>query len=146
MALNWKQFGIFSAKTSDWVKPGSARLRLEPKFFIIAWKARAEKSAQLDRLNWKKFRLEKLDISWFTEGPRAIQSKYIQSKFFIKDIQENKTKFNFILKHSNRITIGKLIQFITGHCNLNYHLNHSNNFIETKCRKCGLGPETPVHL
>jgi hypothetical protein len=44
-----------------------ARLRLEPNFFIIAWKARAEKSAGLIWLNWKKFRLEKIDISEATK-------------------------------------------------------------------------------
>jgi hypothetical protein len=57
-----------------------ARLRLEPNFFIIVWKDRAEKSAQLDRLNWKKFRLEKLDISWFTEcflGLKKTKKKFI---------------------------------------------------------------------
>jgi hypothetical protein len=48
---------------SSLARLGSARLRLEPIFFIIAWKARAEKSAGLIWLNWKKFRLEKLDIS-----------------------------------------------------------------------------------
>jgi hypothetical protein len=60
--------------------------------------------------------------------------------------KESDLKAVNILKHSNRITVGKLIQFLTGHCNLNYHLNHYNNFTETKCRKCGMGPETPVHL
>jgi hypothetical protein len=39
-----------------------ARLRLELKFYIIAWKARDEKIGRLDWLNWKKFRLKKLDI------------------------------------------------------------------------------------
>jgi ribonuclease HI len=90
--------------------------------------------------------LAKSNQMWQSRWDSQPTHKYIQSKFFINNIQENKNKFNFILKHSNRITVGKLIQFLTGHCNLNYHLNHSNNFIETKCRKCGLGPETPVHL
>jgi hypothetical protein len=72
--------------------------------------------------------------------------KIISQSLYKNKKKQNKNKFNLILKHSNRVNVGKLIQFITGHCNLNYHLNHSNNFIEPICRKCGLGPETPVHL
>jgi hypothetical protein len=90
--------------------------------------------------------LAKSNQLWQSRWDAQPQHKYIQSQFFIKNIQENKNKFNFILKHSNRVNVGKLIQFITGHYNLNYHLNHSNPFIEPICRKCSLGPETPVHL
>jgi hypothetical protein len=75
-AFEFPTFGEIAGVSSDGVKPGSARLRLEPKFFIIAWKAQAEKSAQLDWLNWKKFRLEKLDISWFTECFLGLNKNY----------------------------------------------------------------------
>jgi hypothetical protein len=90
--------------------------------------------------------LVKSNQMWQKRWDSQPQHKYIQSKKFIQNIQANKNKFNFILKHSNRVIVGKLIQFITGHCNLNYHLNHSNNFIDPIRRKCNLGPETPVHL
>jgi ribonuclease HI len=80
--------------------------------------------------------LVKSNQMWQQRWDSQPQHKYIQSKFFIQSIQANKNKFNFILKNSNRVVVGKLIQFITGHCNLNYHLNHSNNFIDPVCRKC----------
>jgi hypothetical protein len=73
--------------------------------------------------------LAKSNQLWQTRWDAQPQHKYILSKNVIKNIQENKNKFNFILKHSNRVNVGKLIQFTTGHCNLNYHLNHSNPFI-----------------
>jgi ribonuclease HI len=48
----------------------------------------------------------------------ADPTKYIQSKFFIQSVSQNTSKFNNILKHSNRQDVGRLTQFITGHCTL----------------------------
>jgi hypothetical protein len=39
---------------------------------------------------------------WQTRWDAQPQHKYIQSKFFIKNIQENKNKFNFILKQQGK--------------------------------------------
>jgi hypothetical protein len=73
-------------------------------------------------------------------------NKCKQSKFFIQSIKQNITKFNYILKHSNRTIVGRLIQFITGHCNLMYHASKINNFLDPSCRRCQSANETPIHL
>jgi ribonuclease HI len=57
---------------------------------------------------WQKRWIEKPEVCW-------------QSKCFIQNIAQNVTKFDKLLKSSNIHTIGLLVQFITGHCNLNYH-------------------------
>jgi ribonuclease HI len=73
-------------------------------------------------------------------------SKYMQSKCFIQTVSKNTSKFNNLLKNSNRQVIGRLIQFITGHCTLQFHANKLNSFLDPQCRCCGLAPETPIHL
>jgi hypothetical protein len=71
-----------------------------------------------------------------------------QSKCFIQNISKNTNKFDKLLKTSNRDTIGKLIQFITGHCNLNYHQKKLITGLKLTCRFCQDKEEveTPIHL
>jgi hypothetical protein len=42
--------------------------------------------------------------------------------------------------------VGKVIQFITGHCNLLYHSSKIYNFLDPSCRRCQEEDETPIHL
>jgi hypothetical protein len=67
-------------------------------------------------------------------------TKYMQSKCFIQTVSKN------LLKTSNRQIIGQLIQFITGHCTLNIHVNKQNSLLDPQCRRCGSAPESPIHL
>jgi hypothetical protein len=73
-------------------------------------------------------------------------TKYMQSKCFIQTVSKNTSKFNNLLKTSNRQLIGQLIQFITGHCTLNFHTNKQNSLLDPQCRRCGSAPESPIHL
>jgi ribonuclease HI len=73
-------------------------------------------------------------------------TKYMQSKCFIQTVSKNTSKFNNMLKNSNRQVIGRLIQFITGHCTLKFHANKQNSLLDPQCRRCGSAPETPIHL
>jgi hypothetical protein len=87
----------------------------------------------------------KINEQWqkrWTENPKVCW----QSKCLIQNIAQNVTKFDKLLKTSNRDTIGKLIQFITGHCNLNYHQKKLINEIDITCRLCQEEDETPIHL
>jgi hypothetical protein len=73
-------------------------------------------------------------------------TKYLQSKCFIQTVINNTSKFNSMLRNSNRQEIGRLVQYITGHCTLNYHANKQNSLLDPQCRRCGSAPETPIHL
>jgi ribonuclease HI len=79
---------------------------------------------------------------------------YRQTKYFFKE--PNKEKSYFLLRQ-NRETLGKVIQFITGHTYMNRHQNlveEANIDQEDeedeprfpKCRLCDDGDETPFHL
>jgi hypothetical protein len=67
--------------------------------------------------------------------------KMLHSKY-----SSNVTKFDKLLKTSDRRTIGRLIQFITGHCNLHYHQKKLRNELDMSCRQCQEEDETPIHL
>jgi ribonuclease HI len=72
-----------------------------------------------------------------------------QSKVFIQEIPKHLNEMSYVLKHSDRITVGILTQFITGHCfNLKYHAFKSKIIPDTVCRHCNdpEAPETPCHL
>jgi hypothetical protein len=73
-------------------------------------------------------------------------TKYMQSKCFIQTVSNNTSKFNSMLRNSDRQEIGRLVQYITGHCTLNYHANKQNSLLDPQCRRCGSAPETPIHL
>jgi ribonuclease HI len=73
-------------------------------------------------------------------------TKYLQSKCFIQTVSNNTSKFNSMLRNSNRQEIGRLVQYITGHCTLNYHANKQNSLLDPQCRRCGSAPETPIHF
>jgi ribonuclease HI len=73
-------------------------------------------------------------------------TKYMQSKCFIQTVSNNTSKFNSMMRNSNRQEIGRLVQYITGHCTLNYHANKQNYLLDPQCRRCGKAPETPIHL
>ena len=66
-----------------------------------------------------------------------------QTKLWFKTITD---KFKVFLRKGNRYEIGRLVQFITGHCNLRKHQHFINTEINPKCRHCNLDLETPWHL
>ena len=55
-------------------------------------------------------------------------------------------KIDKILGKSNRFELGRIVQFITGHCNLNRHKSLQNKSLGSTCRKCEKDEETPWHL
>ena len=65
-----------------------------------------------------------------------------QTKLWIKRPTK---KFISFLKR-DRLTVGKLIQFITGHCNLRKHQFRIGKQIDPNCRLCNSVMETPWHL
>ena len=66
-----------------------------------------------------------------------------QTKLFVKHCS-NKTEK--VLKEINRFDLGRLVQFITGHCNLNRHQSLQNREVNPRCRLCDDSDETPWHL
>ena len=66
-----------------------------------------------------------------------------QTKLWFKRITP---KLNPFLKKGNRLEVGKLVQFITGHCNLLKHQFRICKSSESKCRLCETKKETPWHL
>ena len=66
-----------------------------------------------------------------------------QTKLWFESIS---TKFTAFIKKASRIEIGRLVQFITGHCNLKRHQHLINREASSLCRLCNLSPETPWHL
>ena len=66
-----------------------------------------------------------------------------QTKLWFKKISN---KFEKFLKKGDRIETGKLVQFITGHCNLRRHQHFYNREINPNCRFCNLELETPWHI
>ena len=45
-----------------------------------------------------------------------------------------------------RFDLGRLVQFITGHCNLNRHVSLQDRSVNPACRHCLQSEETPWHL
>ena len=58
------------------------------------------------------------------------------------------TKFSDFLRKANRIEVGRLVQFITGHCNLKKHQHLIKKETTPNCRLCSGSKklETPWHL
>ena len=50
------------------------------------------------------------------------------------------------LNNMNRNNLRKATQILTGHAQLNYHLNKYNKNIPTTCEMCGYGEETVGHF
>ena len=48
--------------------------------------------------------------------------------------------------HVNRLEMGRLVQLITGHCNMNKHFNLKNRSHSPLCRLCQEEEETPWHV
>ena len=55
-------------------------------------------------------------------------------------------KIEKVLNKFSRFELGRMIQFITGHCNLNRHRSLQEKDISPLCRYCSLDDETPWHL
>ena len=66
-----------------------------------------------------------------------------QTKLWFKSIS---TKFQAFLRKGSRIEVGRLVQFITGHCNLRKHQHQINKDINPNCRFCDQELETPWHF
>lgn len=100
----------------------------------------------LTKLQIKNFFRHKWKIRWqFTE-----KGDYLETKDWFAGPCN---KISKILKYHDRKTIGKLVAFLTGHCNLNHHLNRTRNLEnrtnleeEALCRFCRLQSERPRHL
>ena len=59
---------------------------------------------------------------------------------------EASNKMDKALRHFSRSDLSKLIQFITGHCNLNRHISLQDKGHSPLCRHCKDSEETPWHL
>ena len=68
---------------------------------------------------------------------------YRQTKLWFETLSQKIEKF---VKKGSRSDIGKLVQFITGHCNLLRHKSLQDKSIEPMCRLCNEEEETPWHL
>ena len=66
-----------------------------------------------------------------------------QTKLWFKTSSK---KFLGILKKASRQEISKLVQIITGHCNLRKHKKFYNPETNPLCRWCKQEPETPWHI
>ena len=47
---------------------------------------------------------------------------------------------------SSRQELDRFCQIVTGHCRLRKHMSQWREGIEPTCRKCGEGPEEPLHF
>ena len=68
-----------------------------------------------------------------------------QTKLWYKNITNSK-KFNRFLKEGSRKDIGRIVQLITGHCNLRKHKHFYDRNIDPQCRFCNQKLETPWHI
>ena len=66
-----------------------------------------------------------------------------QTKLWFKHVD---SRFDPLLKRGARYEVGKLVQFITGHCNLLKHQFRIGKSTNAKCRLCSKKMETPWHL
>ena len=64
----------------------------------------------------------------------------------MKKGQKPNQVFASFLKKGSRQEVGKLVQFITGHCNLLKHQFRIGKSIESQCRLYKTAMETPWHL
>ena len=55
-------------------------------------------------------------------------------------------KLDKALRQIHRFELSKLVQFITGHCNLNRHISLQDKGHSPLCRHCQDSEETPWHL
>ena len=80
----------------------------------------------------------KIWLSRWEEDPKFC----IQTKLWFK--KPTHMFISFLSKDRN--TVGKIIQFITGHCNLRKHQFRIGNATNPNCRLCNEAMETPWHL
>ena len=66
-----------------------------------------------------------------------------QTKIFFPEINDKLSKN---LGKIKRDDLGKMVSFITGHCNMNRHLNLIDASHDLNCRLCGEAEETPEHV
>ena len=66
-----------------------------------------------------------------------------QTKLFFPEINDKLSKSFGKIK---RDELGKMVSFITGHCNMNRHLNLIDPSHDLNCRLCGEEEETPEHV
>ena len=85
--------------------------------------------------------VEKIKRKWTKRW--TVEKSCRQTKLWFETIS---TKFKAFLAKGSRIEVGRLVQFITGHCNLRKHQNLINNEVNPNCRLCNLDLETPWHL
>ena len=88
-----------------------------------------------------------------TQITRKIHVKWSKRWKNIKSCSQTKlwfdtisTKIQGFLRKGSRIEVGRLVQFITGHCNLRRHQHFINKNINPNCRFCDLKLETPWHF
>ena len=65
-----------------------------------------------------------------------------QTKLWLPEVTNKMEKY---MKKMSRLDLGKIVQFITGHCNLKRHKSLQSN-VESLCRLCKIEEETPWHL
>ena len=91
---------------------------------------------------------------WTAERYSDGRPKYRQTKHWFPEPNKNKS---YDIIRNDRQTIGKLMQFVTGHAHMNRHQNlvdtaaaeRNDEDIEVaspQCRFCSKGEETPYHL
>ena len=88
----------------------------------------------------KNITKEKVFSTWNSDWKRTKSCR--QTKLWMPQISNKVAKY---LKNIERNDLSKLVQFITGHCNLMRHKSLSNQS-EPTCRLCKEEEETPWHL
>ena len=67
----------------------------------------------------------------------------LQTKIFFPEVNDKLSKN---LGKIKRDELGKMVSFITGHCNMNRHLNLIDASYDLNCRFSGEAEETPEHV
>jgi hypothetical protein len=85
---------------------------------------------------------------WLSEKDNKGNLRFRQSKHFFKKPDKGKS---YQMLRQNRETLGRAIQFITGHARLRRHEAIQRHAIgdtefSASCSICGNGDETPIHL
>lgn len=109
-------------------RAGSSTTLIGPEPFCgIPWASAAYAISK-----WEKIQC----LTYWNCIPGLRQAKSLIRPFHHKDLAVNFSKEN----------IRKLVSFLSGHCNLRYHLNKMNLSTETECRLCLEEIETAEHI
>ncbi|XP_059091458.1 uncharacterized protein LOC131886993 [Tigriopus californicus] len=134
VTIQWikAHYGLKGNELADnLAKKGATQIRFGPEPFL-----------PVSRNVYKEAIKKSISKEWSTYWSNSASCR--QTKIFIPQ-----TKFEEIPKTLGtvpRTELGKCIQFITGHCNLQRHRHILNDISDPSCRLCNENDETPWHL